>query len=472
MTFELPWILLMVLCPALGAVWVHRCSPPERARRRTLICCGLTLLISLGAGARASLPGPSADHIRETFSTVDSGRIFAVDAVNAPLLPLVSLAFFLTALTTLRTKFRQFSFTRMLISQALLMATLSSQHRWAVVTLLAAGTIPPWLELRALKKPTRVYLVHMLLFVVLLISGQSLVDAGGEANSLSLLGIALLIGAVLLRSGCVPMHCWITDLFEHATFGTALLTVTPMVGAYAAMRLVLPIAPDGALHAIAVLSLITAVYSAGMALVQSEARRFFCYVFLSHSSLVLVGLETVTALGLTGGLCVWLSVGLSLTGFGLVLRSVEARTGRLSLATYHGLLTHTPRLAALFLLTGLASIGFPGTLGFVGSELLIDAALRFHPAVVVAVVAGSALNGLAVVKAYFHIFTGTRHAATIDLRSRPSERIAVLILAALIIGGGLYPQPGVTSRYAAARQLMQQRGARFGQPSTETEHIP
>src|SRR4029077_7567995 len=133
---------------------------------------------------------------------------------------------------------------------------------------------------------------------------------------------------------------------------TALLFVTPMVGAYAAVRLVLPTAPDWALHAIAVLSLVTALYAAGMALVQHEARRFFCYLFLSNSSLVFVGLETATPIGLTGALCVWLSAAWSLSGFGLALRSVESRMGRLSLDEYHGLYEHTPRIAVLFLLTG------------------------------------------------------------------------------------------------------------------------
>ena len=62
------------------------------------------------------------------------------------------------------------------------------------------------------------------------------------AASHSMLAIGMLIAGVLIRSGSVPVHCWMTDLFENATLGTALLFVTPMVGAYAAVRLVLPIA--------------------------------------------------------------------------------------------------------------------------------------------------------------------------------------------------------------------------------------
>ena len=100
----------------------------------------------------------------------------------------------------------------------------------------------------------------------------------------------------------------------------------------------------------------------------AEARRFFAYLFLSHASLVLVGLELHTSLTLTGSLCLWLSVILSLGGFGLTLRALEARVGRLSLTEFHGLYEHSPALAVCFLLTGLASVGFPGTLGFMADR--------------------------------------------------------------------------------------------------------
>jgi NADH-quinone oxidoreductase subunit M len=292
----------------------------------------------------------------------------------------------------------------------------------------------------------------MALFAALLITGQAIVDFGA-----TFAGGALLTLAALLRTGIVPLHCWMTDLFEKATFGTSLLFVAPMTGAYAVMRLVLPIAPDWALQSIAIVSLITSVYAGGMALVQREARHFFCYLFLSHSSLVLVGLELATPIGLTGALCVWLSVGLSLGGFGLTLRCVESRVGRISMNNFHGLYDHMPTLATLFLLTGLASIGFPGTVGFVGTELLVEGAVDVYPFIGMAVVVAAALNGIAILHAYFRIFTGRRHVASFSLKARPSEKIAVLVLTALIVGGGLYPQAGVTSRYHAAKELIRHR---------------
>jgi len=133
---------------------------------------------------------------------------------------------------------------------------------------------------------------------------------------------------------------------------------------------------------------------------------------------------------------------------------------------FHGLYEHTPALAALFLLTGLASIGFPGTVGFVGTELLVDGVVHVDPLVGTAIVIASALNGLAVLQAYFRVFTGTRHRSTVDLSIRLPERIAVLVLAALILGGGLYPQPGVTSRYEVAQRIIDERRRNAGQPDT------
>jgi NADH-quinone oxidoreductase subunit M len=116
-----------------------------------------------------------------------------------------------------------------------------------------------------------------------------------------------------------------------------------------------------------------------------------------------------------------------------------------------------PTLAAFFLLTGLASIGFPGTVGFVGAELLVEGAVNVYPQVGMLVVFAAALNGIAVVHAYFRLFTGTAHRASISLRARWPEKVAVLTLSVLIVGGGLWPQPGVTSRYHAATQIMARR---------------
>lgn len=460
---HLPWLELSVLVPLIGAILVSLLKNRDRARTVSIIFCGVTLACAMGEWLDFATLGAFEAHDHwDLFQSIFHRDVFVIDELSAPLLPLGALLYLTTVMTTLRTKSNRFSFHWTLVSESILLATLACRDPWMIITLLAVATIPPWLELRQRKRSTRVFMIHMALFVTLLVSGQVLVDTTATAANPPIFAGCLLAAGTLLRSGVCPLHCWMADLFEKATFGTALLFVTPMTGAYAVMRLVFPIAPSWALQSIAILSLATAVYAAGMALVQRDSRRFFCYLFLSHSSLVLVGLEIATPIGLAGGLCVWLSVGICLLGFGLALRCVEARTGRLTLDNFHGLYEHTPFLAAMFLLTGLASIGFPGTVGFIGTELLVEGAVEIYPFVGLAVVAAAAMNGVAIVKAYFHVFTGTRHTSTITMGCRPAERITILVMVVLIIGGGLIPQPGVQSRYHAAQALLEHRS--FEQP--------
>jgi NADH-quinone oxidoreductase subunit M len=455
---HLPWLELTILFPLLGALFVSTARDAELAQRRSILFFVGALLCAVGAWIDfGSLHTRHAHDHWDLMSRLWGPNFLSIDELSAPLLPLAALMYLLTAGITLRTKMQRFSFSWSLVSEALLLALLSCKNPWGIVVLLSLGTLPPLFELRSRRKPTRVYVLHMGLFVILLVSGWYLVSRDAEQSLHSIWPAALLTAAVLLRSGIAPVHCWMTDLFEHATFGTALLFVTPMAGAYAAVYLVLPVAPDWALRSIAILSLVTAVYSAGMAVVQTEARRFFCYLFLSHSSLVLVGLETATPISLTGALSLWLSVGLALTGFGLTLRAIESRVGRLAMNEYHGLYDHIPMLASLFLMTGLASVGFPLTFGFVGVELLVDGAVQEYPVVGILVVVAAALNSIAVVQAYFRVFTGKRRAAAFSFRARRSERFAVLALTALILGGGLWPQPGVSSRYRAAMEVVQSR---------------
>ena len=465
---HLPWLELAVLLPALGALLLIRVRDPERAQQWRLLFSGLALVCAVGAWLDfGSLHTFEAHDCWSLCSQFIGAELLVIDELSAPLLPMAALISFVTALATLRTKIRRYPFAGSLISETILLATLSCRHPWGIVALLAVGVLPPLWELRARGKPMRGFAIHMALFVGMLTVGWQLVAQTPAGSTPSNLALGLLIGAVLLRSGIVPLHCWMTDLFEHASFGTALLFVTPMVGVYAAVRLLLPIAPDWALRSIALISLFTAVYAAGMALVQKDGRRFFCYLFLSHSSLVLVGLEIATPIGLTGALCLWISVGLALTGFGLTLRSIEARTGKVSLTEFQGLYEHTPTLAAFFLITGLASIGFPGTIGFVGAELLLEGAVDVYPWVGLAVVLAAALNGIAVLQAYFKIFTGKRYFPTISMKSRLPERMAVLALAALILGGGIFPQPGLLSRYHAASKLIEARLQGTGQPELQ-----
>ncbi|MBA4188198.1 MAG: oxidoreductase [Planctomycetaceae bacterium] len=459
MTFNsVPWLELSIAIPLIGSLLVGQLRDTLTASRWCLVVSGLTFVCTLAAWAGVEFGlAPSGTSATDVLPWVFGTPLLAIDHLSAPLLPLVALLHFLTALATARTKMTRFSFAWMLAGDSMRLATFASAT-WLLGPLLVLNTLPPYLELIRRGRPTRVYVLHMGLFAVLLFAGLAMGGAGPEAGAFA---SVLLLLAVLVRSGTAPAHVWVTDLFENCSFGTALLFVTPITGMYAAVRLVLPVAPDWVLNTIGIASLITTVYAGGMAVVQRDARRFFAYLFLSHASLALVGLELHTVISLTGALSLWVSVALSLGGLGLTIRALEARYGRLSLTEFRGLYVHSPSLAVCFLLTGLGSVGFPGTLGFVAAELLVDGAIEVNPLVGVTVVLASAINGIAVLRAYFLLFTGARPTSGVKLGITSREQFAVLTLAALILGGGLIPQVHIKSRHRAAEEVLLERSTRI-----------
>ncbi len=355
-----PWLELSIVCPLIASALCFRIQNQATAQRVALLACALTFALTLGEWFDFSTLGTfSAQDSSSLIQLIFGAEIFVIDELTAPLLSKVPILFGLTIAATMRSKAGRFSVGRTLQAQAIVLAILSCSSAAALIVLLALSTILPWQEMRSRGFDTRIFTVFMSFHLSLLLLGIILLWLGQRSPLLTNLAACLLVLSAMLRAGIFPGHSWIVDLFEKCTFGTALLFVAPMTGAYVVMRLVLPVVPVWALHGIAVLSLLTALYAAGMALVQIEARRFFAFLFISHSSLVLAGLEIANPIGMTGALCIWLEIGFSLGGLALTLRAVEARIGRISLDRYHGLFDHMPRLGTLFLITGLASIGFP-----------------------------------------------------------------------------------------------------------------
>src|SRR4051812_1229999 len=161
--WTVPWLEAAVVVPVLGALWVNRFRDAVAAFRWGLAFTGATLACALLAWLRFHF-GP-AEGGWSMQPRLFGGQPFALDVVNAPLIPLVALLHFLTALATGRTKMRRFSLSWSLAAEAVRLAGFACTDPWLLVGLLVAGTVPGYVELRNRRQPTRVYVVHMALFV-------------------------------------------------------------------------------------------------------------------------------------------------------------------------------------------------------------------------------------------------------------------------------------------------------------------
>ncbi len=147
---------------------------------------------------------------------------------------------------------------------------------------------------------------------------------------------------------------------------------------------------------------------------------------------------------------------------------LEARRGRLDLTSYHGGYDRMPGLAISFLAMGLACTGFPGTLGFIGQELLLDGAVDVFPVMGFALVIASALTGLAVLRMYFSLFCGRTQVLahpSLRLGSRPREAWTFVALVIALLGLGLAPRPLIDSRFDASTEILRLRQERLSAES-------
>jgi NADH-quinone oxidoreductase subunit M len=266
--------------------------------------------------------------------------------------------------------------------------------------------------------------------------------------------LILLVVAALIRKGIFPFHAWVPEVFERGPIGPAVLLTTPQIGSYVTVVLIVPRATPETLRVVAILALVTAVYGAALALIQRDARRGLGYLFVSQSALVMAGLDCTSTLALTGSLILWVSSALAFAGIARCVLVLEVRRGRLDLSQFHGGYAQMPTLAISFLVLGLACTGFPGTLGFIGEELLVDGATEAFPVLGFCVVAAGALTGLAVLRMYFSLFCGRSDVGP-QLRALRQERIVFGALAVLLIAAGLVPGPLVGSRISAAEQVLE-----------------
>ncbi len=451
-------LLLTLFIPLLSLAIIPKIKANHRTRALSILSTGLNLAISIAVFACFTSTPPSDGTITYTYQIYD-GIVLSLllDRLNATLLPLISLVYFLVLYSSTNVHHKRIYPQSILISQFLTLATILSPSSFQLLLFLVLQPILPLVEIKKRKTGEKAFAFYMYLSSILILLGYLIsFFLDGYKNHIYFEGALLSVG-LLIRIGIFPLHSWLHDMISKASFSTAILFLIPLCPVYAFIRMILPIAPAWALQGIAVLSLLTSLYAAGLNFVKKDMRHFFSNLFLCNSSLILAGLELNTEISITGSLCIWISMLLSLTGFAIALQAIEARVGRLKLDRYHGLYEQMPEVAGFFLITGLASIGFPLTVGFIAIELLIEGAVEVYPFVGTTIIVTTALNGIAILYSYFQLFAGRKVESSVVLLVKQKERIAIALLTLLIIIGGFYPQPGVALQYLTSKQIIETR---------------
>ncbi len=263
----------------------------------------------------------------------------------------------------------------------------------------------------------------------------------------------LFIGFGIL-AGLWPLHTWApTGHVAAPTAASMLLAgVVMKLGAYGALRVAMPLLPEGLevwRLGFVILASAGIVYGALVALTQRDLKFVIAYSSVSHMGFVLLGLMTLNLIGLSGAVLQMISHGL-IAGllFAVVGRMIYDRTHTRHLHALRkwDLSRQLPFACVAFIIASAASMGLPGFSGFIAEISILLGAWQSLPWLVAVGVAGILVTGAFSLRALQFTFLTRSHdpeagpPEVLPAITLPEKTGAILLVAAILIIG-LYPMP-------------------------------
>ncbi|MDF2097189.1 NADH-quinone oxidoreductase subunit M [Aquibaculum arenosum] len=268
-----------------------------------------------------------------------------------------------------------------------------------------------------------------------------------------------------------PVHTWLPDAHVEApTAGSVILAgVLLKMGAYGFLRFSMPMLPDATAYftpLVFALSVIAIIYTSLVALAQSDMKKLIAYSSVAHMGYVTAGIFTATQQGVEGAIFQMLSHGLVSAALFLCVGVVYDRLHTREIARYGGLAQNMPRYAFVFMVFMLASVGLPGTTGFVGEFLVIMGSFQVSTWLGLLVASGMVLGAAYMLLLYRRTVFGTISKEDVrrmlDMNWREKVVFAPLIILAVLFG--IYPMPVLDVMSASVENLITNYQLALGEP--------
>ncbi|MBF0536682.1 MAG: NADH-quinone oxidoreductase subunit M [Nitrospirae bacterium] len=263
---------------------------------------------------------------------------------------------------------------------------------------------------------------------------------------LQLLLFWLFFAAFAVKVPMFPLHTWLPDAHTEApTAGSVILAaILIKMGAYGFLRFSLPLFPQAAIAltpTMLTLSVIAIVYGGLICMVQSDFKRLIAYSSVSHMGFVTLGIFSLNINGIEGGLLQMINHGIVTGALFLCIGIVYDRTHTRQIADYGGLASVMPIFSALFIVFTLASIGLPGTNGFIGEFLILLGGFARSPIAAIIASSGIIIGAIYMLWLYQRVFFTAINEKIRGLKDvTPLEIVILLPLLVLVLWIGVYPE--------------------------------
>ncbi len=481
MSSQFPWLTTIILLPLLASLAIP-ILPDQDGKTIRWYALGVGLLdlvlMVLCFWQHYDLDS-SAFQLAETYSWVPQIGLswsLAVDGLSMPLIVLTGLVNTIAILASWRiTKKPRLYYFLILVLYSAQIGVFAAQDlllfflMWELELVPVYLLISIWGGQKRLYAATKFILYTALGSVFILAAALAMAFYKGEVTFdmatlahkhyplvLELLLYASFLIAFAVKLPMFPLHTWLPDGHSEAPTPVSMILagVLLKMGGYGLIRMNIEMFPNAHLYfapVLAVLGVVNIVYGALSAFGQTNLKRRLAYSSISHMGFVLIGIASLTELGLNGAVLQMISHGLIAAMLFFLTGVTYERTHTLAMDKLGGMAKTMPKVFALFTSGAMASLALPGMSGFVG-ELTVFLGITtsdvYSSSFKVVIVALSAI-GLILTPIYLlnllrQVFYGDNsYGLIIDEYlgdAKPREVMIATCLLLPIIGIGLYPK--------------------------------
>jgi NADH-quinone oxidoreductase subunit M len=467
-----PWLSVVTFAPLVGVFFILLIRGDEKttarnARAIALWTSGVTFLVSLGVWINFDNSTASFQFVEKVvwMPGLNLAYHMGIDGISmffVILSTLLTVICILASWLSITDRVKEYMIA-FLVLETLMVGMFSALDLMLFYIFFEGVLIPMFIIIGVWGGPRRNYAAYKLFLytltgsVLMLLAILTMISEAGTSDITVLLKYNFpatlqpwlwlaFFASFAVKMPMWPVHTWLPDAHVEApTAGSVILAgVLLKFGGYGFLRFSLPMFPLASADftpLIFTLSIIAIIYTSLVALAQEDMKKLIAYSSVAHMGFVTIGIFSANFQGIEGAIIQMLSHGVVSAALFLVVGVIYDRIHSREIDAYGGLVHRMPKYGLIFMIFMMASVGLPGTSGFVGEFLILVGAFKANTWVAAFATTGVVLGAAYMLYLYrrvvFGALTKENLKTIVDVDAREFAIFAPLLLIVFVMG--IYP---------------------------------